>query len=418
MMSFLFWAGLFWAGSPAFGADAVAAQPPRTVAELRCFSGRYPHLAVFNDNAECGIGAVVPWAGKLWVVTYAPHAPHGGDDKLYEIDPRLRIEARPESIGGTPANRLIHRESNQLFIGPYCIDADGNVRVIPYTKALGRPTATARHLCDPANKVYTFTMEEGLYEIDVHSLEVKTIHKDMHAEGAVDYLPGYHGKGGYTGQRRLVVANNGYKGEDRDVSFYDFAGCLAEWDARQWKVLEENQYCEVTGPGGIYGNSRDTDPVWATGWDMRSVLLRVLDDGTWRVYRLPIADYSYVARHGWHTEWPRIRRVVPGDGGRPPQAIDEHARRLVRLSTDVPCRQYGGLAADRFTFEDHRGLHRLERPHRLRVRRYGSIRLHPRFIRYAQPAQRAIAVQPLVHHLGGAARGGTADGMGRPVAAR
>ena len=244
MMSFLFWTGLCWtglfcAGSPAFGADAVAAQPPRTVAELKCFSGRYPHLAVFNDNAECGIGAVVPWAGKLWVVTYAPHAPRGGDDKLYEIDPRLRIEARPESIGGTPANRLIHRESNQLFIGPYCIDADGNVRVIPYTKALGRPTATARHLSDPANKVYTFTMEEGLYEIDVHSLEVKTIHKDMHAEGAVDYLPGYHGKGGYTGQGRLVVANNGYKGKDRDVSFYDFAGCLAEWDGRCWKVLEE-----------------------------------------------------------------------------------------------------------------------------------------------------------------------------------
>jgi len=29
------------------------------------------------------------------------------------------IAARPESIGGTPANRMVHRESNQLIIGPY-----------------------------------------------------------------------------------------------------------------------------------------------------------------------------------------------------------------------------------------------------------------------------------------------------------
>ena len=26
-------------------------------------SGRYPHLAMFNHGSECGIGAVVPWAG-------------------------------------------------------------------------------------------------------------------------------------------------------------------------------------------------------------------------------------------------------------------------------------------------------------------------------------------------------------------
>ena len=24
---------------------------------------------------------------------------------------------------------------------------------------------------------------------------------------------------------------------------------------------------------------------------------------------MPVADYSYVAKHGWYTEWPRIRRV-------------------------------------------------------------------------------------------------------------
>ncbi|WP_309714719.1 hypothetical protein [Armatimonas sp.] len=40
-------------------------------------SGVYPHLAMFNDEGECGTGAVVVWAGRLWVVTYAPHKPAG-----------------------------------------------------------------------------------------------------------------------------------------------------------------------------------------------------------------------------------------------------------------------------------------------------------------------------------------------------
>ena len=109
-----------------------------------CISGVYPHLAVFNDRftetgvGETGIGAVVPWAGKLWAVTYSSHRPQGSADRLYEIAPDLTMTARPESVGGTPANRMIHRESNQLIIGPYLIDAKGVVRVIPPSKMYGR----------------------------------------------------------------------------------------------------------------------------------------------------------------------------------------------------------------------------------------------------------------------------------------
>src|SRR5690349_13462331 len=54
------------------------------------FSGIYPHLAFFNNENECGTGAVVPWAGRLWAITYAPHKPEGSTDKLYEITPDLQ----------------------------------------------------------------------------------------------------------------------------------------------------------------------------------------------------------------------------------------------------------------------------------------------------------------------------------------
>ena len=105
------------------GAPAAEVEPPS-------YSGIYPHLATFNDEGECGTGAVVPWAGRLWVVTYSPHRPAGSNDKLYEITPELRQIVRPESVGGTPASRMVHRESRQLFIGPYAIDAEGRVKKV------------------------------------------------------------------------------------------------------------------------------------------------------------------------------------------------------------------------------------------------------------------------------------------------
>src|SRR5690554_1166711 len=123
------------------------AQPQ--LADVKSVSGIYPHLAMYNNEGECGTGALVPWAGKLWAITYGPHLPFGSSDKLYEITPDLKRVIREESIGGTPANRMIHTESNQLFIGPYAIDKNRNVRVIPYEKAPGRYTGLARHLTQP-----------------------------------------------------------------------------------------------------------------------------------------------------------------------------------------------------------------------------------------------------------------------------
>ena len=191
----------------------------QTLETPRQISGIYPHLAYYNDEAECGTGAVVPWADRLWVITYGPHLPNGSSDKLYEITPDLRQIVRPESVGGTPANRLVHTESQQLFIGPYVIDTARQVRVIPYSKAPGRLTGTARHLTQPSKKVYTATMEEGFYEVDVSSLQTTTLYQDANATGARhentsvnpqgNLLPGAHGKGLYSGQGVLVYSNNG-----------------------------------------------------------------------------------------------------------------------------------------------------------------------------------------------------------------
>lgn len=287
----------------------------------RSWSGIYPHLAFFNSEGECGTGAVVPWADRLWVITYGPHLPHGSTDKLYEITNDLKLNARPESVGGTPANRMIHPESNQLFIGPYVIGGDAGVRVIPPSKMPGRLTGNARHLTDPAGKIYFATMEEALYEVDVKTLDVNCFIRDSnpapqgikkpYPEAVSSKLPGYHGKGLYSGQGRVVYANNGENSPDAKRIPTIPSGALGEWSGTgDWKLIRRNQFTEVTGPGGIKGSANpETDPIWSVGWDARSLILMVLDGGKWHSYRLPKASHTYDGAHGWNTEWPRIRDI-------------------------------------------------------------------------------------------------------------
>ena len=300
----------------------VTTEPVRTDLWI---SGIYPHLTtygVYSQNGahnksghnECGIGAIVPWAGKLWMVNYAPHMPRGSEHKLYSVDPDFKqpLTIHPESVGGTPAGRMLHAESKQLLIAHYLIDADGHVRVIPPTEMPIRVTAIARHLTDPANLVYYIDMEGSIWEANVHTLAVKQLFKKP--------VPGWHGKGGYTSQGRLVVSNNGelHVGNYSDLLVGGEArneeerGVLAEFNGQDWSIVERRQYTEVTGPKGIVGGSDGNDPLWAIGWDKRSLRLKVLDNGKWHTFLLPKASYCNDASHGWYTEWPRIRQITEG----------------------------------------------------------------------------------------------------------
>ena len=282
----------------------TAADPPLS------FSGIYPHLAALSDSySEAGIGAVVPWADRLWYVSYVAHK-SGQRVGLYEIGPDRSIRRRPESIVGTHAGRMIHRESNQLIIGPYIIDAKGNVRVFEQLAMTERVTAIARHLTEPASKVYFQAMEGKYYEADVRTLETTLLgdaKKELGISGPA------HFKGAYTSQGRYVVANNSYDGGDvtgRTTGRYPPGeGRLAEWDGENWTILHRTAFCDVTTAAGVRPMADDPGPLWAIGWDKRSVLLAELRDGRWNTYRLPKGSQAY--DQAWCTEWPRIRRASP-----------------------------------------------------------------------------------------------------------
>lgn len=293
----------------------TAARPPLQI------SGVYPHLCAYSvepgESAdrldETGIGAIVPWGGRLYMITYGAHYTQGSTHKLYSIGPDMQQAIHPESVGGTPAGRMIHRESRQLLIGPYLIDAAGKVRVIAPETMPGRITAIARHLEKAETMVYYVDMEGMVYEADVYSLKVRLLFRKA--------VPGWHAKGAYTAQGRLVMSNNGEHGVHEAAQDFQVAdaephpenaGVLAQWDGREWELIERRQYTEVTGPGGIHGAPDGASPLWSVGWDRRSLRLKLLDNGAWHTFLLPKAAHNNDPRHGWFTEWPRIREIGEG----------------------------------------------------------------------------------------------------------
>ncbi len=242
-------------------------------------------------RTECGVGALLPWADALWAVTYNSHKEGTGTGlALHRIDENLRIE-RIHIHNGTHANRMVHKESNQAFIGPYAIDFRGNYRFIEQLKD-HRLTATMRHLTDPQNRVYMMTMEGLLFELDVTSLKATQLF-DLVQGMKIAKRP--HFKGAYTGQGRLVVANNGfYEYGDNDAGLFEF-------DGKSWNRISGKPHMECAGRENM-GNI-----VFATGWDECSTLFHALVNGKWQHFRLPRASQAFM--HAWQTEWMRIREV-------------------------------------------------------------------------------------------------------------
>lgn len=263
-------------------------------------SGVFPDLAMVaghSPRTEAGTGAMMPWANRLWIVTYVAHMSRTGNGTgLYEIDENMNLKKRPESIVGTYANRLVHGPSNQLIIGPYIIDTLGHVRVIEGVKKY-RLAATMEHLTDK-NKVYFLSMEGEFLEVDVHTLETRLLFNLMdelnEPKGSKP-----HFKSGFTNHGRVVVTNNSYS--TKDYNGAQKAGRLAEWDGKKWTILEELPFTEVFS-ARAFGQ-----PMYATGYDNRSAILKAFINGEWKRYRLPKSSFAFDETST--TEWMRIREV-------------------------------------------------------------------------------------------------------------
>jgi hypothetical protein len=253
-------------------------------------SGVFPHLTLTSDlgppRSECGVGALMPFADRLWVITYVSHtARTGSGTGLYEITPDLQMTRRAESRAGTYTNRMVHYQTNQLIMGPHVIDANHNVRTLDVLVDV-RLCSTMRHLTEPERKVYMLGMEGEFFELDLLTLDCKQIF-DLTVELGVPSHEKAHFKAGYSNYGRVIICNNSY--EEVDYNGEEASGRLAEWDGKTWTILERSPFVEVIGRGNFNGT------IFAMGWDRASAILKVFTqkDRTWRTYRLPKSSHTF-----------------------------------------------------------------------------------------------------------------------------
>jgi len=269
-------------------------------------SGIFPTLTQVGDfgppRSEIGIGALMPWNGKLYVQNYNSHkAGSGAGVSLRRISADLSMEVVPETIGvdGTYTNRFIHFPTSTLIIGPHLITPEHKITTIEELRPY-RLCGTSRHLVDPDRKVYLLAMEGEVFELDLidHSCrQVFDLNDELGTEGEFKV----HYKDCYTGFGRLVVCSNEYAEEE--WAGERSRGRLAEYDGTNWRIIEHKPFTAIGGRQEFGGT------IFATGWDAASAILEVYteSDRTWTRYRLPKASHCF--DHKWQTEWPRIREV-------------------------------------------------------------------------------------------------------------
>jgi len=273
-------------------------------------NGIFPALTAYADSgplrSESGIGALMPWADNLYMVSYLSVPNSGSGTGLYQINPDFTM-VKLHNHNSTYANRILHKNTSQIIIGAWIIDMKAEVRTFEALLHV-RVGATAEHLTHPESMVYMLGMDGPLWECNVTSLECTKLF-DLVKELKIPKNQQPHFKAAHTMNGRLIVASNTF--DELDFTRLSHGGRLAQWKGpgTNWTILEHTAFVEVSGRAN-FGKV-----MYALGWDDRSVLLKVLvgesvdkhEEGVWRTYRLPKASHAY--DHLWQTEWPRIREV-------------------------------------------------------------------------------------------------------------
>lgn len=292
--------------------QAVVPPVPLSTAYISA-GGVFPSLTLTAESgpsrSECGVGAMMAWADRLWAISYLSVPNAGNGTGLYSIDSNFAL-TKVANHSSVYANRLLIPGMNSIVIGPYVIDVLGNVRVLEQLLSV-RIGGMAEHLVSPATMVYMLGMDGPLWECDLVALscvqlfDLVTALNIPASQGEQPHFKAAHSMAGL-----LWVASNTF--EENDAVGLQTGGRLATWDGNMtsnWTILEETAFAEVTGRHN-FGQG-----VFALGWDDASVILKVVDNGGDEVayddkvqtYRLPKASHAY--DHLWTTEWPRIREV-------------------------------------------------------------------------------------------------------------
>lgn len=266
-------------------------------------------VSAATQRSEAGIGAMMPWADRLYYTTYlADHDDGSGGDLRYLTDSGQDVLV--DRHDSCHAGRMVHKETNQLLIGEYLIALDGTVsKVAALNKK--RVTAWARHMTAWTTKAYALTMQGILWEVDLIS-GVATQLADVTAEFGLGSKVHFKAAwtifkaadiagGPYANTRLFLASNSQYAPSDAAQS-----GVLLRWDGTTFTSCGRESFIEVAGnydPGsGCIAH--------AVGMDHKSPFFLTPSPslgGTYRKFRFPFG--SDMQRYFITQEWMRMRPV-------------------------------------------------------------------------------------------------------------
>jgi len=261
-------------------------------------SGVFPALTVTAstspNRSECGHGALIAWADRLYALSYLSVPNAGSGTGLYEIDANF-TQTLIAPHNSTYANRMMVPAANVVVIGPFIIDAQRNVRTFASLLSV-RIGGMAEHIHSPETMVYMLGMDGPLWECSLLTLECVQLFDlvtALNIPASAGEQP--HFKAAHTMAGKLWVASNTF--EQADGLGIQHGGRLARWDgaSANWTIIATTAYAEVTGRHNF------GCVVFAVGWDSNSVILTVIDNGCDDVsfdtsvqhYRLPKASHAY-----------------------------------------------------------------------------------------------------------------------------
>ncbi len=218
-------------------------------------------------------------------------------------------------MGGTHAGEYYNSDLNKLFFGPYIISSNRVVKAFsPVSELPGRITAITKNPNRP-NSALVYTMEQGLYSVDMNSYQVTTLHVDENVLANADrnyisspLVQGSHGKDIYYANGRSVfIANNGKNVINNIVQYgglgeyYDVSKNIGS--PSSWNTVMPTNFNDIE-------SSPDNSNIWMLGWDTKSVILKVKNSQNVTTdLRFAKSFHNYHAVHGWSTEWPRIMKI-------------------------------------------------------------------------------------------------------------
>jgi len=239
-------------------------------------SGVFPALTTTADSgpkrSECGHGALMAWADRLWVISYLSVPNAGNGTGLYSIDENM-VMTKVASHSSVFANRLLIPAINSIVIGPYVIDSEGNIQVIEALLNV-RVGGMAAHINFPNTTAYFLGMDGPLWECLVIPPFSCTQLYDLVKVLNIPVDQQVHMKAAHSMNGKLWIASNTF--DEADYVSTRHGGRLATWDGQStsnWTIVEETAFVEVTGRSN-WGNV-----VFALGWDDASVILKVIDNG-------------------------------------------------------------------------------------------------------------------------------------------